>query len=106
MYGCSNQSSASIEEGWTWEERVVMHSFPKDSDVRDSWMRFVALTRKDVKAYNPDYASICNKHFKDEDYLNKMEFMFSPSNRYELNNDFVTCNASLCVCMKNSKLII
>ena len=50
------------------QDNVSVHKWPKDSTVRDKWDRFVRLTRKWDKGHGESY--LCQKHFKDEDFIN------------------------------------
>jgi len=43
-----------------------LHEFPKDPKIRNIWVRFVALKRKDFKA--TPYSHLCSHHFTPADF--------------------------------------
>lgn len=59
---CKSQNQVSNEAG----EQYSFYKFPKDLDLRMKWIQFC----RREKSFNPEFAVICSKHFKKEDYEN------------------------------------
>ena len=76
--GCSNEASSASS---VWEENCALHKFPdrkKDRRRHDSWVQFVRNTR-DIAWTASTTSRICSKHFRDDMFANKMEFLMKAS---------------------------
>lgn len=74
VFGCNNTPHVSNK----WEDFVSLHAFPdpiKDGKRHAEWVRFVKKTRKDFDAQSHKCPRLCNKHFADECFENKQEFL-------------------------------
>lgn len=76
--GCSNASNLSYK----WDELITLHKFPKNEPMRSQWISFVKSTRAD-KFTVGSFAFICNKHFQDDCFENKLQFLMMAEREYK-----------------------
>ena len=55
----------------SYTEGIKMHSFPKDPEIRQKWVRFVQRHRVDFKKPTK-HASLCSAHFEESCYLRRL----------------------------------
>lgn len=71
---CSVNGCRSYIEKYKKDHLVQFHSFPKDKTLCDKWVRFCGPKSKPI---NINVARICSKHFLENQYVVKNDFLSS-----------------------------